>query len=57
MVKAIVVNRSSDRYGETVHVTEKDWLSESMLVPVTFAQGARREAPGMIYRRNLRESA
>jgi hypothetical protein len=57
MVKAIVVNSESDRCGETVRVTEKDWLSESMLVPVTFAQGARREATGMIYRRNLRESS
>jgi hypothetical protein len=32
MVKAIVVNSESDRYGETVRVTEKDWLSESVLV-------------------------
>jgi hypothetical protein len=57
MVKAIVVNSKSDRYGETVHVTESDWRSESMLVPVTFAQGARRECTGMIYSRNLRESS
>jgi hypothetical protein len=57
MVKAIVVNSESDRCGETVRVTEKDWLSESMLVPVTFAQGAWLETPGMIYRRNLRERA
>lgn len=57
MVKAIVLNRSSDRYGETVRITKSAWLSESMLVPVTFAQGARRKCPGMIYRRNLIESA
>jgi hypothetical protein len=57
MINAIVVNPESDRCGERVKITEKDWLSESMLVPVTFAQGAWREAPGMIYRRNLRERA
>ena len=57
MVKAIVVNSKSDRYGEIVRINERDWHSESMLVPVTFVQGARRECQGMIYRRNLRESA
>jgi hypothetical protein len=56
MINAIVVNPESDRCGERVKITESDWLSESMLVPVTFAQGAWLETPGMIYRRNLRES-
>jgi hypothetical protein len=57
MINAIVVNPESDRCGERVKITESDWRSESMMVPVTFAQGAWREAPGMIYRRNLRERA
>jgi hypothetical protein len=57
MIYVTVTNPQSDRYRERLAVTENDWLSESMLVPVKFAQGARRDGTGMIYRRNLRESA
>jgi hypothetical protein len=57
MIYVTVVNSQSDRCVDRLSVTESDWLSESMLVPVTFAQGAWLETPGMIYRRNLRESA
>jgi hypothetical protein len=57
MINAIVVNPESDRCGERVKITESDWRSESMMVPVLATQGDRSEVPCMFYRRNLRECA
>jgi hypothetical protein len=57
MINVIVVNPYSDRFKETLKVSESDWRSESMLVNVLFAQGARWYAHGMMYRVNLKESA
>jgi hypothetical protein len=57
MIYVTVVNSQSDRCVDRLSVTESDWLSECMLVPVSATQGARQYGPSRIYRRNLRESA
>jgi hypothetical protein len=57
MISVTVVNPQSDRYRERLAVTENDWLSESMLVPVSATQGAPQYGPSHIYRRSLSESA
>jgi hypothetical protein len=57
MIYVTVINPQSDRYRERLEVTESDWLSGCVLVPVSATQGAPQYGPSHIYRRSLSESA